>query len=192
MPSAMMLFAPGFEEIEAITVVDLLRRCNIEVDLVGIESSPIGGAHKVKLVMDKTIDEISAMDYDAILMPGGSPGYENLRKDQQVLSLLNEAFNANKVIGAICAAPAVLSDAGVLSGKECTIYPGLEEELEKGGGTFKEEAVVADGNIITSRGPATAFPFALNIAEILAGEEIAEKVKKKTLADTTFPASVLL
>ena len=97
--------------------------------------------------------------------------------------MIKEAFGSNKLVAAICAGPAVLSDAGVLQGKECTIYPGMEEELEAGGGKPLQDMVVVDDNVITSRGPATALPFALKLAEKLAGKQVAESVSKKTLAN---------
>ena len=122
-------------------------------------------------------------DFDAIALPGGAPGFKNLRKDLKVLDFIKEAFESNKIIAAICAAPAVLSDAGVLRNKRCTIYPGMETELKNGGGKPLKDLVVEDNNLITSRGPATAIAFALKIAEKLVGKDISETVRKKTLAN---------
>ncbi len=177
-----MLIAPGFEEIEASTIIDILRRCNVEVTMAGLKTDIVEGAHKIGFKVDKSIEEVYVKDFDAVICPGGAPGYENLRKDRRVLSMIKEAFNSNKLVAAICASPAVLSDAGILEGKSCTIYPGMEEEIRKGGGKLKRGLVVVDGNIITSKGPATALPFALKIAERLVGKEIAKKVWKETLA----------
>ncbi len=123
------------------------------------------------------------MDFDAVVCPGGAPGYENLRKDRRVIDMIRRAFDSNKLVAAVCASPAVLSDAGVLEGKACTIYPSMEDELKKGGGKPKDEIVVVDGNIITSRGPATALPFALKVVEKLVGKDTAENVRKRTLVD---------
>jgi 4-methyl-5(b-hydroxyethyl)-thiazole monophosphate biosynthesis len=117
-------------------------------------------------------------------LPGGNPGYKNLRRNKKVLNMLKEASDSGKLVAAICAAPSVLSDAGVLKKRKCTIYPGMESEVENGGGEFLEDSVVVDGNIITSRGPATTIHFALKIAEKLVGKEIAETVRKKTLTKT--------
>ncbi|MCP8311656.1 MAG: DJ-1/PfpI family protein [Candidatus Methylarchaceae archaeon HK01B] len=183
MTKALVLIAPGFEEIEASTIVDILRRCNIEVTMAGLKPDVVEGSHGIVFGVDKSIDEVSVKDYDAVICPCGVPGYKNLRKDQRVLNIIKAASNSNKLLAAIGASPAVLSDAGVLEGKECTIYPGMEEELKKGGGKTKIDLVVVDGNIVTSRGPATALPFALKLAEKLAGEEIVKKVSKKILAD---------
>jgi 4-methyl-5(b-hydroxyethyl)-thiazole monophosphate biosynthesis len=183
MVKALVLLASGFEEIEASTIVDILRRCGVEVTVAGRISEAVEGAHGMKFIPDALIEGVAVRDFDAVVCPGGAPGYENLRKDRRVLAIIEEAFNCNKLVAAVCASPAVLSDAGVLEGKVCTIYPGMEGELEKGGGKPRTEMVVVDGNIITSRGPATALPFALKLAEKLVGKKVAEKVRVETLAD---------
>jgi 4-methyl-5(b-hydroxyethyl)-thiazole monophosphate biosynthesis len=179
---ALVFLATGFEEIEAVTIVDILRRGSIEVTTAGLTPAPIEGAHKLKIFCDKSVDEISGQEFDAIICPGGAPGYKNLRKDSRVIRIIKNAYEQKKVVAAICAAPAVLSDAGILENKKCTIYPGMEDELIKGKGTPKPENVVVDGKIITSKGPATALEFALKLVEILAGKQVAEVVSKKTLA----------
>lgn len=180
-----MFLAKGFEEIEASTIVDILRRSDVEVTVAGLTPELVEGAHGMKFVPDKSIEEVAVRDFDAVVCPGGAPGYKNLRKNRRVIAMIKEAFDSDKLVAAICASPAVLSDAGVLKGKACTIYPGMEGELEKGGGKPREDLVVVDGNVITSRGPATALPFALKLAEKLAGKNVAEKVRSKTLADVT-------
>jgi 4-methyl-5(b-hydroxyethyl)-thiazole monophosphate biosynthesis len=180
---ALVFLAPGFEEIEASTIVDILRRCGVEVTTAGLKPDVVEGAHGMKIIPDKSIDEVTVKDFDAVICPGGAPGYENLRKDQRVLRMVKEAFDSNKLVAAVCASPAVLSDAGILKGKNCTIYPGMEEELRKGGGKPKKDLVVIDKNIVTSRGPATALPFALKLAEKLAGKDVAGRVRKETLAN---------
>ena len=181
---ALVLLAPGFEEIEAFSIVDVLRRCHIKVIMAGLKHDVVDGAHGIKVISDKSIDEISAKDFDAVVCPGGSPGFENLRKDQRVIRIVKEAFELNKVVAAICGAPTVLSDAGIIRGKACTIYPGMEDELLRGGGRpKKEDLVVVDGNVITSKGPATAIAFALKLAEKLVDKKVVEDVKKRTLAD---------
>jgi 4-methyl-5(b-hydroxyethyl)-thiazole monophosphate biosynthesis len=183
MTKALVFLATGFEEIETVTVVDVLRRANIEVTIAGLMSQPTEGAHGMKVVPDTKVENINVTDFDAVIVPGGNPGYKNLRKDQRVLNMVKEAFDSNKIVAAICAAPAVLSDVGILEGKTCTIYPGMDTELEKGGGKPSVDNVVVDGNLITSRGPATALPFALKLAEILVGKQTSETVAKKTMAD---------
>lgn len=183
MSKALVFLAKGFEEIEASTIIDILRRSGIAVTVTGLESGLIEGSHGMKFVPDKSIEEVSVRDFDAVICPGGAPGYQNLRKNRRVLAIVKEAFETDKLVAAVCASPAVLSDAGILKDKECTIYPGMENELEKGGGKPVEDMVVVDGNIITSRGPATALPFALKLVEKLVGEKIADKIGKDTLAD---------
>ncbi|MCJ7613510.1 DJ-1/PfpI family protein [Candidatus Bathyarchaeota archaeon] len=182
MAKALVFLASGFEEIETVTIVDVLRRAGVDVTVAGLTPNVVEGVHAMKIVPDKSIDDVKIEDFDAVVVPGGNPGYKNLRKDPRVIDLIKEAFNSNKLVAAICAGPAVLSDAGVLEGKSCTIYPGMENELEKGGGKPKQDMIVVDGNIITSRGPATALPFALKLAETLAGKQVADSVSKKTMA----------
>ena len=183
MAEALVILAPGFEEIETVTVIDVLRRSEIKVTVAGLLPDLVEGAHDIKIVPDEAIEKVQIRDFDAIVLPGGSPGFKNLRQDKRVLAMIKEASDSGKLVAAICAAPAVLSDAGVLKNRKCTIYPGMDNEVENGGCEVLEDFVVVDGNVITSRGPATAFHFALRIAEKLAGKENAEGVKKKTLAD---------
>lgn len=183
MVSAIVFLAPGFEEIETTTVVDFLRRCGVEVVVAGLEPSVIEGGHGMKLVSDISINEADVEDFEVVICPGGNPGYINLRNDPRVLTMIKEAFNSNKIVAAICAAPAVLADAGILRDKNCTIYPGMEVELEKGGGKPRNDLVVEDGNVITSQGPATAFLFALAIANRIVDKETTNMVWEKTLAN---------
>jgi len=180
---ALVILAAGFEEIETVTIIDVLRRAAVDVTVAGLTANVVEGVHAIKIVPDKPIDDLKADSFDAVILPGGNPGYKNLRNDQRVIDIVKEASKSNKIVAAICAAPAVLSDAGVLEGKYCTIYPGMEDELENGGGKPKKDIVVVDGNIITSRGPATALPFALKLAEKLAGKQVAEFVSKKMIAN---------
>ncbi len=183
MVKALVFLATGFEEIETVTIVDVLRRAGVDVTVAGLTPNVVDGVHAMKIVPDKSIDDVAVDDFDAVVVPGGNPGYKNLRNDPKVIDIVKKAFDSKKLVAAICAAPAVLSDAGILEGKICTIYPGMENELEKGGGKPKQDIVVVDGNIITSRGPATALPFALKLAEKLAGKQVAEAVSKQTMAN---------
>ena len=183
MSKAAVIFAPGFEEIEALTVVDVLRRCNIDVNIVGTKSEAIEGSHNVKISPDKNIDDVNINEYDALILPGGAPGYINLREDERVINLLKNAFENNKIIAAICASPTVLATAGILNGRKATVYPGMEDELIRGGAKVEDALVVDDENIITSRGPATAMLFALKLAEKLSDENISREVRKRLLLD---------
>jgi len=183
MAKALVFLASGFEEIETVTIVDVLRRAGVDVTVAGLTPNVVEGAHGMRIVPDKSIDDVSIEDFDAFVVPGGNPGYKNLRNDPRVIDIIKKAFNSNKLVAAICAGPSVLSDAGILNGKACTIYPGMEDELRKGGGKPKQDMIVVDGNIITSRGPATALPFAIKLAEKKVGKQVAENVSKKTLAN---------
>ena len=140
-------------------------------------------SHAIKFIPDINIDEVDLENFDAVILPGGSPGYKNLKKNKKVMAIIKEAFIKNKLIAAICAAPAVLSETGILKGKKCTIYPGMESELEKGGGIPQDKWIVEDGKIITSQGPATALPFAIKIVEKLTNKETSQILKEKTLAN---------
>ena len=117
MKKALVFLAPGFEEIEALTIVDVLRRCQIETSLVGLKRGIVEGAHGVKVIPDNVIDEVKISEFDAIICPGGSPGYKHLRKDPRVIKIVKDAHEQKKIVAAICAAPTVLSDAGVIRGK---------------------------------------------------------------------------
>jgi 4-methyl-5(b-hydroxyethyl)-thiazole monophosphate biosynthesis len=164
---ALVFLASGFEEIEALTIVDILRRCNIETVLVGLKNG-----------------EVEMDEFGAIICPGGSPGFKNLRENARVIKIVQMAHAQNKIVAAICAAPTVLSDAGVIRGKMCTIYPGMENELMKGGGKLREgDLVVVDENVVTSMGPATAIVFTLKLAEMLVEKKVVEEITKNLLAD---------
>ncbi|MEM5834950.1 MAG: DJ-1/PfpI family protein [Candidatus Aenigmatarchaeota archaeon] len=167
--------AEGFEEIEAITIIDVLRRAKIEVVTAFLQSNIVEGAHKIKVMADKRISEINEDEFDAIVLPGGNPGYINLANSKTVLELIKKFDEKNKVIGAICGAPLVLAKAGVIENKIATCYPGLEKNLPKP----KEGRVVIDKNIITSKGPGTALLFAIKLVEMLAGKKEAMRLKEE-------------
>jgi 4-methyl-5(b-hydroxyethyl)-thiazole monophosphate biosynthesis len=181
-----VLFAPGFEEIESMTIVDVLRRAGIKTHLVGLEKKTVKGAHQVSIRMDTVLDESDKDVFDAVVLPGGAPGYINLKEDSRVLDLLNEKYKAGNLVAAVCASPAVLAAAGILKGKKCTIYPGMEDELRKAGGDPVEELVVVDENIVTSRGPATTILFALKLVELLKDSSTAETIASKTLLNLVY------
>ncbi|MCQ2550621.1 MAG: DJ-1/PfpI family protein [Clostridia bacterium] len=158
-----IFLADGFEEIEALTAVDLLRRVKIDVRTVGVGSKKVRGAHNIYVEADTLIEDLDFNSVDMFVLPGGMPGTNNL-KDCTLLR--EELLKAkDKWICAICAAPLVLGDLGLLEGRKCTIYPGMEEYLI--GGKPKKDSVVIDGNIVTSRGPGKAMDFALTLVDIL-------------------------
>ena len=178
---ALVLLAEGFEEIEAVTVIDILRRAGIDVTACGLVGKEVIGAHGLKVVPDSTLDGFN-QEIDAIVLPGGMPGAENLAKSDAVKRLIKKMDAEKKLIAAICASPAlVLAPAGVLDEKRATCYPGMEENFSRKT-NFSEDKVVVDGNIITSRAPATALIFSLAIAERLAGKKVSERLKKNILA----------
>jgi len=184
MAKAIILLADGFEEIEAITVIDVLRRCGVGLEIVGLRKGYVRSARGVKIIPDKSIDEIaneSIASFDAVILPGGGEGVENLKKSEKVRKLLNDFMSKSKQIAAICAAPTALASFGLLKNKKATVYPGLENELKEAGAEIANSKVIVDGNIITSRGPGTASDFAFEIARKLAGKEKTEEVAKAML-----------
>ncbi len=158
-----ILLAEGFEEIEALTVSDIMRRAEVTCDLVSIGGKQVKSSHGVIVEADKIFKE--DMDYDLVVIPGGMPGATNLRDDDRVIKFVKKQNKEGKLIGAICAGPIVLGRAGLTEGRDITSYPGYEDELPNC--EYLEEAVVVDENIITSRGPATAMTFAYKLLEIL-------------------------
>lgn len=180
MKKTMILLANGYEEIEALTVVDYLRRAEISIDLVSITGNlETISAHQVHILADKLIEDIEQEEYDAVITPGGIPGSTNLAENDKVTALLQSFYQGNKLVASICASPLALEAAGLAEKVKGTCYPGFEGQIHFK--EFSEERVVKDGNVITSRGPATTSYFALAIIEELAGKETAEKVKNGTL-----------
>ena len=169
-----VFLAEGFEDIEALATVDILRRAKINCDTISImESKTVKSAHGIQIIADKEFNNVNIEEYDMVVCPGGLPGAKYLAEDKRVIETIKK-FNEmdNKYIAAICAAPAmVLSAAGIESNRYITSYPddGFEKMLEKS--NYVEELVVVDENLVTSRGPATAFLFAYKLVEILGGDD---------------------
>ena len=160
----------GFEEIEAMAPIDLLRRAGIIVDTVSInEDNQVTSSRKIRVLTDKTIDEINFENYEMIVLPGG-PGTENYMKSEKLLEKLKE-FSINRKLGAICAAPTILSALGILNGKQAICFPACEPDLIKDGAIIVNQDVVKDNNIITSRGAGTAIDFSLALIEELLGKK---------------------
>jgi len=180
MKKVLVALAPGFEEIETVTVVDILRRAGARVVLAGTEEGLIEGSRGIKIMADAHVNQIDHADFDLIVLPGGQPGTANLQKNAKVLALLKNMHQAQKQIAAICAAPMVLQTAGILKGCKVTSHPSVKENLS--GIDYSENRVVADGTIITSRSPGTALEFALKLVEILFGEDRMEAVNAGVLA----------
>ena len=171
-----IFMAGGCEEIEGLTVVDIARRAGIEIDTISITGKPVvTSSHKVTFETDTTKEEADFASYDGIVLPGGMPGTIHLGEDETVNRVIKEFATAGKLVAAICAAPSVLGQAGILEGKKATCHPGFEEKLT--GADCKLDPVVCDGNIITSRGMGTAIPFALEIVRYFKDDAAVEKVK---------------
>lgn len=180
MKKAVMLFADGFEEVEALMTVDLLRRGGVEIQLASItQEMTVCGSHGIQVGMDTTLSQVNIEQMDAILIPGGMPGTKNLAADEAACQALKKMNQAGKIVGAICAAPSVLGKCGILDGKRATCYPGFEEQL--GDASFVDEMVVSDGNVVTSRGLGTAMEFGFRLLELLVSKETAEEVKKSVV-----------
>jgi 4-methyl-5(b-hydroxyethyl)-thiazole monophosphate biosynthesis len=173
--------AEGFEEIEAINVIDILRRADIEVVIAGLKDGLVEGAHKVRVMPDTCLDKVNSKDFDGLVLPGGAPGFVNLGNDERILTMAREMDKAGKCVAAICAAPSVLIKAGVLQGRKATISPSGKAQVEACA-QFSEDRVVVDKNLITSRSPGTALEFALSLVEVLAGKEKMQQIKAQTLA----------
>ena len=172
MANVLVPLAPGCEELEAITVVDLLRRARLEVVTAGLVPGPIKASRGTVLVPDTTLDEAMQYEYDMIVLPGGQPGARHLENDPRIASLLKRMAGARqKYVAAICAAPAALAAAGVLDGRRATAFPGALDAGRFPNVRLEAAPVVIDGNIITSRGPGTAMDFALELIARLAGDE---------------------
>lgn len=171
MPSVLIPLAPGFEDLEAVTLSDILRRAGIEVVTAGLSPGLMQGARGVRIQPDAELDAVLAREFDMIALPGGMPGAENLRTDARVQALLRRMGAAGRFTAALCAAPIALAQAGLLDGRRVTSYPGFVEKMAIPGAIYLTEAVVVDGKVVTSRGPGVAMDFALTLAELLVGKE---------------------
>ena len=174
-----IVLANGFEEIEAVSLIDILRRAEIDVVSVGLDKKCVCGAHGVEMITDEILDDMKVSEFDMIVLPGGLPGAENLAKSEKLGKILRDFDANNAKIGAICAAPWALATAGVLK-SSYTCYPGFESQIAHPGYTNSAN-VVKDQNIMTSKGPATAMEFALQIVRELKGEQVYSKLKSDLL-----------
>jgi 4-methyl-5(b-hydroxyethyl)-thiazole monophosphate biosynthesis len=176
-----VLLADGFEEIEAVTIIDVLRRAGVEVEVLGVASKRVRGSHELAVEADRTLVEGAAEPWDMVVLPGGMPGAAHLRDDPAVQALIREQGRRGGKLAAICAAPIALASSGVLEGRRATCYPGFEAELA--GADCRQERVVRDGPITTSRGPGTALEFALRLVADLQGEDRAASLAGKMLVN---------
>lgn len=176
MARVLVPLAPGFEELEAVTIIDLLVRADIKVISAGLNTGPIKGSRGVVIQPDTTLEEVLNQPFDMIVLPGGLPGADHLAKDSRIQRLLKQMSAEKKYTAAICAAPMALASAGLLSGREATSYPGVLAGLEQNDILIRDQKVVQDGKIITSQGPGTAMEFALTLIELLSGRDKRDEV----------------
>lgn len=178
MSAALVPLAEGFEEIESMTIIDILRRADVDVTVAGLKHGALKGSRGVHVVPDVTLDEALGRDYDLVALPGGLPGAQYLNDDSRVQQLVKDMAGKGKVVAAICAAPMVLANTGLLEGKKATSYPGVLDKMDLPGTTCTGGVIEEDGNIVTSRGPGTAMDFALALVERLEGPD-----KRKSVED---------
>lgn len=176
MSSVLIPLAEGCEELEAVTVIDLLRRAGIKVVVAGLADGPVHCSRGTVIVPDIALNDVLAQPFDMVVLPGGMPGAEHLKNDKRIINLLQQMTACEKYVAAICAAPMALHAAGLLENKTATGFPGVLDKLP-GTHTCSTSPVVIDGNIVTSRGPGTAMDFALTLVELLCGAEQRKKVE---------------
>lgn len=185
MPKVLTIFATGFEEIEAVTIIDVLRRAGIEVTIAGLDSIQVTGSHNIIMVADCLLKDIwdRKNEFDLLVLPGGLPGATTLRDDPGVIELIQYFHNQKKYTAAICAAPIVLAQAGVLENKNATSYPGQLEQMNLTSTNITANRFETDGKVVTSRGVGTALPFALELVRILVDENKSNELKEKMLVE---------
>lgn len=176
-PVVLVPLAQGCEELEAVTITDLLTRAGIKVVTAGLDNAVVIASRGIKLVPDYQLDDILETDFDMIVLPGGLPGADHLNQDLRIQSLVKKLAAENKYTAAICAAPRVLATAGILDGKQATSFPGALDQFPVNNLSYQETAVVVDDKVITSRGPGTAMEFALTLIELLCGKEKRDEVE---------------
>lgn len=176
----LVLLADGFEETELVAPVDIWIRGGVKVTLASIdEDATVEGGHHLVLNADAGLSEVNLKEYNAVFLPGGSRGVDNLKHSEAVLDISREFHEQGKLVTAICAAPAVLAAAGVTYKHKITSYPGMDTDLKKFCASYSTDRVVVDGNVVTSRGAGTAEEFGLKVLEILEGKEVSERVREQ-------------
>jgi 4-methyl-5(b-hydroxyethyl)-thiazole monophosphate biosynthesis len=179
MSRVLVPLAQGFEEIEAVTVIDLLRRAGIQVHTAALDGPQVTGSHGITVGADMALDAARVDDYDMLVLPGGMPGADHLKRDARVLALLRAFAAGGRYTAAICAAPGVLAHAGLLDGRAATSFPGFLGEDSAPGIRLRTEPVVIDGKVVTSRGPGTAMEFGLALIQLLEGRAAREQVQSR-------------
>lgn len=176
-----LLFANGTEEIEALFPIDYFRRCQMDVKIIAVNDTgekQVTGRSGITVVADYNINEVNLEEYDAIVFPGGIPGVDNIISDKSVKEAISSFLSREKLVAAICAAPAILAKEGLIKGRNVTCYPDLANEIDENGANYIDESVVIDGQLITSKGVGTTKLFAKAIAERFVDEKVAANVLK--------------
>ena len=179
MSHVLVPLAQGCEELEAITITDLLVRAGVTVTTCGLDDQPVKASRGTTIIPDTSIDKVLETEFDLIVLPGGLPGSDHLRDNEQVQSLIKKQASNDKYVAAICAAPKALAEAGLLEGKKATSFPGVLSALENDAITISENPVEIDGNIVTSRSAGTAMDFALSLIELLEGKEKRDEINQQ-------------
>jgi len=177
MSHVLVPLAQGCEELEAITITDLLVRAGISVTTCGLDEQPVKASRGTTIIPDTSIEKIMDKNFDLIVLPGGLPGADHLRDNKTLQSMIKKQAQENRYLAAICAAPKALAEAGALEGKTATGFPGVLEALENPNISLSNSAVEVDGKVITSRGPGTAMDFALTLIELLEGRKKRDEVE---------------
>jgi len=177
MATTLVPLAQGCEELEAVTIIDLLRRAGVEVVTAGLEPGPIIASRGVTLLPDTTLEQVMEQHFDMIILPGGLAGADHLDQDPRIRELLQRMARQGRYTAAICAAPKVLASAGLLQGRRATSYPGVLDRMDLPQVQVELEPVIRDGRVITSRGPGTAMDFALELIEVLLGRDKRDEVE---------------
>ncbi len=176
-PRVLVPLAQGCEELEAVTITDLLTRAGCEVITASLDGQPVRASRGMTLLADYTLDDVLDMDFAMLVLPGGLPGADHLNADSRIQALVKKLAASNKYTAAICAAPRVLATAGVLKGKQATSFPGALQDFPLDGVSLQNSAVEVDGHVVTSRGPGTAMDFALTLIALLLGEDKRNEVE---------------
>jgi len=175
MKRVLVPLAEGFEELEAVTIIDVLRRAGVEVVIAALADNPVTGSHGIALAADVPLDAVAEQDFDLIALPGGMPGAARLKSEPRIGRIIQRLHDAGRPVAAICAAPMVLEAAGVLAGRRATSYPGFLDDSDRV--SVVDDPVVVDGGVITSRGPGTALDFALELVVQLLGPAVRQRVE---------------
>jgi len=184
MPTALIFLAEGFEDVEAVTVVDVLRRCLVDVTVAGVGNAVVQGARKIRVLSDTEVDKISEPLFDAVVLPGGMDGARRLRESSLVKKIVLHHVQAERWVAALCAAPpVVLGPWGLLDGKKATCFPGLENQFPPTA-RFVPSSVVVDGHLITGRSMGTALELSLTLAEKMCGAETAQRVRTGVMGNS--------